>query len=95
MRRLRLQLRPGSRIAWSLLNVLPLPGVGAMWVGWSNPHSNLLRRGWLQLVLVVFGAWPLIIPGAIGLGWATWDAVRIGQAELVPVPAKGQAQEPA
>jgi hypothetical protein len=88
MRPLRLQLSPGGRTLWALLNVLPLPGLGAMWVGWRNPHSRLLRNGWLQLVLVLFGSWPLLLPGAVGLAWAVWDAVRIGQARLVPLPPK-------
>ncbi|MEK6984927.1 MAG: hypothetical protein AABX89_00905 [Candidatus Thermoplasmatota archaeon] len=95
MRTLRLQLTPAGRITWSLLNVLPLPGLGALWVGWRNPHSRLLRHGWLQMVLVVFGSWPLLVPGAIGFGWAIFDAVRIGQADLAPLPPKAQAQEPA
>lgn len=86
MRRLRLQLRPWERTLYAVLNVVPLPGAGAAWVGWRNPHTHLLRRGILQMVLVVFGAWPLIVPGAIGLAWAVWDAVRIGQARLVPLP---------
>ncbi len=89
MQRLRLQLRPGARTAGALLNVLPLPGLGALWVGWRNPHSRLLRRGWLQMVLVLFGSWPLIVPGAVGLAWAIMDAVRIGQAELSPLPPAG------
>ena len=94
MRRLRLQLRPGARIAWAILNVVP-PGLGAIWVGWRNPHSRLMQRGWLQFVLVVFGSWPLIVPGAIGLGWAIWDAVRIGQADLAPVPKPDTPPPPA
>jgi hypothetical protein len=89
--RLRLQLRPWERTLYTILNVVPLPGAGAVWVGWRNPHTRLLRRGILQMVLVVFGAWPLIVPGAIGLAWAVWDAVRIGQARLVALPPEGQA----
>ncbi|MCA1818843.1 MAG: hypothetical protein ABR562_02855 [Thermoplasmatota archaeon] len=86
--RLRLQLRPGERIALAALNVVP-PGVGAIVAGWRNPHSRLLRNGVVQFVLVAFGAWPLVFPGAVGLAWAIWDAVRIGQAQLVPRPPKG------
>lgn len=89
--RLRLQLRPWERRLCVALNVVP-PGVGAILAGWRNPHTRLLRHGVVQLVLVAFGAWPLIVPGAIGLAWAVWDAVRIGQARLVPLPPEGQAQ---
>lgn len=85
--RLRLQLRPWERTLCAVLNVLPVPGTGAILAGWRNPHTHLLRRGILQMVLVVFGAWPLIVPGAIGLAWAAWDAVRMGQARLVPLPS--------
>lgn len=87
--RLRLQLRPWERTAFAVLNIVP-PGVGAIVVGWRNPHTRLLRNGVVQFVLVAFGSWPLVLPGAFGLGWAVWDAVRIGQARLVPLPPKGQ-----
>ncbi len=34
------------------------------------------------MTLVVLGSYPLVIPGAVGLAWAIWDAVRIAQATL-------------
>lgn len=85
--RLRLQLRPWERTLYSALNVVP-PGVGAMVVGWRNPHTRLLRNGALQLGLVAFGAWPLVLPGAVGMAWAIVDAVRIAKAGLVALPPK-------
>ena len=91
--RLRLQLRPWERTLCAVLNVVPVPGTGAILAGWRNPHTHLLRRGILQMVLVIFGAWPLIVPSAIGLAWAVWDAVRIGQARLVPFPPSAQGQD--
>jgi len=94
MARLRLLLRPWERRACAVLNVLPLPGAGAVWAGWRNAHTRLRRDGLLQMALVVFGAWPLVIPGAIGLAWAAWDAVRIGQAELARLPPR-DAPDPA
>lgn len=90
-RRLRLRISPGARWTLCALNVLPLPGLGAVILGWRNPHTGLLQRGLLQLVLVLFGSWPLVIPGAIGLAWAAWDAVRIGQARLLPLPPRDVA----
>jgi hypothetical protein len=60
-----------------------------MWVGWRNPHTRLLRNGFVQALLVVTGSWPLVVPGAVGLAWAIVDAVRILQADLVPLPPKG------
>lgn len=59
-----------------------------MLAGQRNPHTSLRRNGAFQLLLVLFGAWPLVLPGAAGLGWALWDAWRILQADLVPAPAK-------
>jgi hypothetical protein len=81
--RLRLQLRPSQRTAFAILNVIP-PGLGAILAGWRNPHTRLARNGALQLVLVAFGSWPLVLPGAIGFTWAGYDAWRIGKARLVP-----------
>lgn len=88
--RLRLQLRPWQRTTLAILNVVP-PGFGAIVVGWRNPHTRLLRNGVVQLVLVMFGAWPLIFPGLVGLAWAIWDAVRIFQARLIPLPPPAPA----
>ncbi len=68
------------------LQVVPIPGVGAMVAGARNPHSGLLGRGIAQASLVVFGSYPLLIPGAIGLGWAIWDAVRIGKFAMEAGP---------
>ena len=64
------------------------PLLGAALLGWRNPHTRLLRNGLMQALLVVFGSWPLVVPGAIGLAWAAWDAVRIGQARLLPLPPR-------
>lgn len=90
-RRLRLRISPGARWTLCALNVLPLPGLGAAILGRRNPHTALLQRGLLQLTLVVFGSWPLVVPGVIGFAWAIWDAVRIGQARLLPLPPRGAA----
>lgn len=91
MARLRLLLRPWERTAAAILNVVPLPGLGALLAGWRNAHTTLRRNGALQMALVVFGAWPLIVPGAIGLAWAVWDAVRIARADLRHPPAQDTA----
>lgn len=81
----RLVLSPAWRIACIVLQVVPVPGVGAIIAGIKNPHSGLRGRGIAQAALVVFGSWPLIIPGAAGLIWAIVDAVRIGRwAEAAP-----------
>lgn len=87
----RLRLRTSNAARWTLfaLTLLPLPGVGAAILGWRNPHTRLLQRGLLQAALVLFGSWPLVVPGAIGLAWAVWDAVRIAQARLLRLPPKG------
>lgn len=95
MDRLRLLLRPWERTLFAALNVLPLPGLGALLAGWRNAHTTLRRNGALQMALVVFGAWPLIVPGALGLTWAVWDAVRIARADLRPLPAGGSGGPPA
>lgn len=100
MARLRLLLRPWERTLYAALNVLPLPGAGAIVVGWRNPHTSLRRNGLMQLALVLFGAWPLVVPGALGLAWAVWDAVRIGRARIrmpprdAPGPDQLQAAAP-
>ena len=86
-RRLVLLLRPWERTAFAILNVLPLPGLGAIVVGARNPHTRLLRNGSLQLTLVVLGSWPLVLPGLAGLAWAGWDAFRMHEAELAPLPS--------
>ena len=87
-RRLRLLLRPWERAACAVLNVVPLPGLGALVAGWRNAHTTLRRDGALQMALVVFGAWPLVVPGAIGFAWAVWDAIRIAQADLRRLPPR-------
>lgn len=87
-RRLRLRTSPAARWALVVLNVLPLPGVGAAILGWRNPHTRLLQHGLLQLTLVLFGSWPLVVPGVAGLAWAAYDAVRIGQARLLSLPPR-------
>ncbi len=94
MARLRLVLRPWERTAAAILNVVPLPGLGALLAGWRNAHTTLRRNGGLQMALVVFGAWPLIVPGVIGLAWAIWDTVRIAQAHLRRLPPADAPEPP-
>lgn len=72
------------RITCIVLQLLPIPGVGAIIAGIKNPHTGLLGRGIAQVALVLFGSWPLIIPGAAGLVWAIVDAVRIGRHSVRP-----------
>ncbi len=72
-------LGPRLKPAVVTLQVFPLPGVGAIIAGIRNPHSGLLGRGIAQTALIVFGSYPLLIPGAAGLGWAIVDAIRIGK----------------
>lgn len=81
-------LAPKWRIPLAVLNVLPVAGVGAIVVGRRNAHTSLLRNGILQAVLVLFGSWPLIVPGAVGLVWAIADAVRIAKAQLIAIPIR-------
>ncbi|HLF17101.1 MAG TPA: hypothetical protein VI796_06705 [Candidatus Thermoplasmatota archaeon] len=83
---LRLLLSPRTRAAFAALNVLPLPGLGAVLAGWRNPHTDLRRNGFWQMALVLLGSYPLILPGAAGLAWAVWDALRMAQADLLPLP---------
>ncbi len=75
----RLVLSPTWKWVCTVLQIVPLPGVGAIIAGIKNPHSGLTKRGIAQLALVVFGSWPLILPGAAGLIWAIVDAVRIAR----------------
>jgi hypothetical protein len=82
----RLILSPSWRVACTVLNVVPLPGVGAILAGWKNPHTRLMRDGIAQLVLVVFGAWPLILPGVAGIVWAAWTALAIHRDAVAPGP---------
>lgn len=79
-------LGPGWRRAAVVLQVVPLPGLGAIIAGNRNPHSGLTGRGVAQLALVVFGSYPLLVPGAVGLAWAVYDAVRIGRFARPPGP---------
>ncbi len=79
-------LGPVLRPVCIVLQVLPLPGVGAIIAGAKNPHSRLLGRGVAQTALVVFGSYPLVIPGALGLIWAIWDAVKIARNSVADVP---------
>lgn len=83
---LRLMVGPRWRYVWAAMNVLPVPGAGAIVVGARNPHSRLLPHGVGQALLVLFGSWPLVVPGLAGLAWAVWDAVRIAQCEMIPRP---------
>lgn len=66
------------------LQVVPLPGVGAIIAGIKNPHTPLLKHGIAQLTLIFFGSWPLIVPGAAGLIWAIVDAVAIANHAVNP-----------
>jgi hypothetical protein len=79
-------LSPAGRIACTVLNIVPLPGLGAVIAGWRNPHTKLRRDGALQLALVLFGSWPLIVPGVAGLVWACFTAYHI-QRDGRPGPA--------
>lgn len=79
-------LSPGWKRAAVVLEVFPLPGVGAVVAGVKNPHSGLAGRGLAQLALVLFGSYPLLVPGAVGLAWAVYDAVRIGRFARPPGP---------
>lgn len=88
MARLRLVLRPWERTAAAILNVVPLPGLGALLAGWRNAHTTLRRNGALQMALVVLGAWPLVVPGVLGFAWAVRDAVRIARADLERLPSR-------
>ena len=94
MDRLRLVLRPWERTTAAVLNVVPLPGLGALLAGWRNAHTTLRRNGALQMALVVLGSWPLIVPGALGFAWAVWDTVRIARAKLRRFPP-ANAPDPA
>lgn len=94
MARLRLLLRPWERTACAILNLVPLPGLGALLAGWRNAHTTLRRDGILQLVLVVFGSWPLILPGALGFLWAAWSTIQIAHADLRRMPARDAPQPP-
>lgn len=93
-----LLLKPTWRTACTILNIVPLPGLGAIIAGYRNPHSGLVRTGFLQLLLVVFGSWPLLFPGFIGLAWAVATAVRIHADSRLPppwsAPLPGQADPP-
>jgi len=81
-----LVLGRGWRTACTVLQIVPIPGVGAMIAGWKNPQSGLLPRGSAQALLVVFGSWPLVVPGAVGLAWAVWDAFQIHRGARPPGP---------
>jgi hypothetical protein len=87
-------LSPEWQYAFAALNVLPLPGLGAVLAGWRNAHTTLRRNGALQMLLVVFGSWPLIGPGVAGLAWAIVDAVRIAKASPVPRPPRNAPLPP-
>lgn len=78
-----LLLGPRWKVACTILQVVP-PGVGATIAGAKNPHSRYLGRGIAQLALVLFGSWPLLIPGAVGLIWAWTDAYRIATQAVPP-----------
>lgn len=78
-----LVLGPRMRIVCIVLQVMP-PGLGAIIAGAKNPHTRYLKRGIAQMILVVFGSWPLIVPGAIGVVWAWTDAYRIGRDARLP-----------
>ncbi len=77
---------PKLRPLWVALQVLPIPGLGAIVVGTHNPHTRLRRNGTAQLLLVLLGSWPLVLPGLAGLAWAIRDAIYIAQADTIPPP---------
>mgnify|MGYP000194527740 CR=1 FL=1 len=79
-----LLLGPRLKITCIVLQVIP--GVGAIVAGAKNPQSRYLGRGIAQFCLVLFGSWPLIIPGAVGVIWAWTDAYRIGRDAMPPGP---------
>lgn len=79
-------LGPALRPVCIILQILPVPGVGAIIAGIKNPHSKLLGRGIAQASLVIFGSYPLIIPGALGLIWAIVDAVAIARNSASDAP---------
>lgn len=81
-----LYLSPPWHIACTVLAVFPLPGLGTLLAGIKNPHTRFTLHGALQLVLVVFGSWPLIVPGVAGLAWAVWSAVQIHRHSRAPPP---------
>lgn len=74
------------RIACTVLAVFPLPGLGTLLAGLKNPHTRFTLHGSLQLVLVILGSWPLIVPGAAGFAWAVWSAVQIHARSRSPPP---------
>lgn len=80
----RLILSRPWRIACVVLAVVPLPGLGVFLAGHKNPHTKYRARGAAQLLLVVFGSWPLVLPGVAGLAWAAYDAVTIHRTAVVP-----------
>ncbi len=82
------------RVACTVLNVLPLPGLGAIIAGWRNPQTSLRAHGIAQMILVVFGSWPLVVPGAIGLIWAAWDAYVIQRDSRPPGPLSMPVEAP-
>ena len=86
---LSLLLSPTARAVCAVMNLVPIAGVGAAVAGWRNPHTRLLRNGVLQCLLVLFGSWPLIVPGVIGFAWAGWDTWRIATATLRRLPPRG------
>lgn len=65
------------RVVCVVLNIIPIPGLGAIIAGWKNPHSRLLGKGIAQSILVIFGTYPLIVPGVIGFLWACCTARSI------------------
>lgn len=74
-----------------VLNIVPIPGVGAIIAGIKNPHSGLLKMGIAQTLLVVFGSYPLIVPGAIGFVWAAWTSYRMHRDAYSHVPWSNEA----
>lgn len=91
-------LSPAWRTACTVLQVAPLPGLGAVLAGRKNPHTGLLGRGLAQMSLVILGSWPLVLPGAAGFLWAAWDAVQIHRRARPPgpmsLPVEGQEGGP-
>ena len=72
-------LGPGWKTVCTVLQFVPLAGIGAIIAGHKNPQTTLLRNGVLQLTLFVLGA-PLVLPALAAWAWAGKDAMRIRSA---------------
>lgn len=64
-----LVIREPWRKTWAITTMV-VPGLGAMVLGWRNPHTRYLRVGFLQMLLFLFGSYPLLLGGIIAYAWA-------------------------